>query len=132
MGGLCIAVAVASAVHVFPASRVTLAWTHSVERARWEEDYEIRDRALVIRAARVRTSGAGMEAPPHATYHNGWWHYVPYLPPLENVVLANSKHVAGYTVCWRGSGCRRLGELVPVGEPATLHTRPCASGDDRG
>lgn len=132
MSGLCIAVAVAGAVHVFPGQRLTLAWTHSVEHVRWEEDYAIRGKALAIEAARVRSSGAGMEPPPEARFQGGWWHYVPSLPPLDKVVLANSRHVAGYTVCWPGGGCRPLRELVPVGEPATLHARPCAGEERHG
>ena len=41
MSALCIAIAAAAGAVVLPSPRLTLAWTHSVERTAWEEDYVI-------------------------------------------------------------------------------------------
>ena len=58
-----------------PAQQVTLAWTHSIEKQRWEEDYAVQPGAtaeappvLQALAARVRGSAAGMEPRPM----HGW------------------------------------------------------------
>ncbi len=55
----------------------TLAWTHSVEHVRWEEDWRVTPAGLQVVEARVRGSGAGMEPPPDARLRDGWWVYVP-------------------------------------------------------
>jgi hypothetical protein len=47
-------------------SAFTLSWTHSVERIRWEEDWQLTSRGLELVEARVKGSGAGMEPPPEA------------------------------------------------------------------
>ena len=40
--GICLALAAAPAASIFvPAERFTLAWTHSIEKVRWEEDYAV-------------------------------------------------------------------------------------------
>jgi hypothetical protein len=105
--GMCIAlVAIAGAV-VLPTDTITLSWTHTVEGTPWEEDYAVRGGALVLTRARVKRSGAGMDAPDGAVWLQGWWHYAPLLPPLREVVLANSAFAPGYTVCWAGQ-CRPL------------------------
>ena len=44
----------------------TLAWTHSVERVRWEEDWRVESKRLVLIESRIKGSGAGMEPPPDA------------------------------------------------------------------
>ena len=37
----------------------TLAWTHSVEHVRWQEDWRVTPAGLELTAARVEGSGAG-------------------------------------------------------------------------
>lgn len=98
----------------------TLAWTHSIEKIRWEEDYravQTPDGArLQLTEARIRGSGAGMEPPPDAVLtKDGVWHYRPPLAPLERLQLARSDYVADYSICW-DSGCHPLAELA--GPPA--------------
>ena len=51
----------------------TLAWTHSVEKTRWEEDWRVGARGLEIVEARVKGSGAGMEPGPDARFDGTWW-----------------------------------------------------------
>ena len=90
----------------------TLAWTHSVEKLRWEEDWRVEDGRLVVAEARIKGSGAGMEPPHGARLEGGWWKYRPALPPQREVHLARSGVVADYEVC-TAEGCRALGSLLP-------------------
>jgi len=112
-----------------PLQSFTLAWTHSIEKIRWEEDYRVVQGAdglrLQLTEARIRGSGAGMEPPPDAVFGAGAWHYVPPLPPLERLHLARSDYVADYQLCWDGS-CRSMATLT--GPPATapeVEVFPC-------
>lgn len=119
--GLCLALATTGAgAPVFvPMQRFTLAWTHSIEKVRWEEDYEVRGPradggapSLVVVAARIRGSGAGMEPPPDAVLRNGWYEYKPAPPVRSDLLLARSTFVEDYELC-TGTGCRPLGALLP-------------------
>jgi len=56
-GGLVVALAT---------NAFTLAWTHSIEKIRWEEDYRVENGRLRLVEARIAGSGAGMEPPLHA------------------------------------------------------------------
>jgi hypothetical protein len=58
---LCLAAGAAGAV--LAVNGFTLAWMHSIEKIRWEEDWRIVGRELVITEARIRGTGAGMEPP---------------------------------------------------------------------
>lgn len=127
MSALCIAIAVAAGAVVLPSPRLTLAWTHSVERTGWEEDYVIADKRLRLEEARIRRSGAGMEPGAGATWRDGWWRYTPQIPDLSELTLANSSEARGYTICWDG-GCHPLDAFVRKGEPATLRVLPCVAG----
>ncbi|NMM36146.1 MAG: DUF1850 domain-containing protein [Glaciimonas sp.] len=117
MIGVCLAAA--GLVVSLPLQEFTLAWTHSIEKILWEEDYRVVPTAdgarLQLTEARIRGSGAGMEPPPDAVLADGVWHYRPPLAPLDRLNLARSDYVADYNICWDGS-CRGLAELV--GSPA--------------
>nr|WP_295462679.1 DUF1850 domain-containing protein [Mesorhizobium sp.] len=87
----------------------TLAWTHSVEKVRWEEDWELSGAGLRIVEARVKGSGAGMEVPDGAVLRDGVWHYVPSLPPQRELLLARSGATVGsWELCAEGK-CREIG-----------------------
>lgn len=110
---------------------LTLAWNHSVEKIRWEEDYRVVNGRLMLVEARVQGSGAGMEPPPHARYADGWWRYTGTLPPLERLTLANSDFVPDYQLCLEGA-CQPLARYL--GEhrgPVTLVPCPPRPGDVR-
>jgi hypothetical protein len=109
MTGVCLAAGVLAAT--LPLSAFTLAWTHSIEKIRWEEDYHILDGRLVLEDARIRGSGAGMEPPADARFENGVWHYRPVLPPLERLRLTHSPYTAGYEICSAG-GCKPLTAIL--------------------
>jgi hypothetical protein len=111
-----------------PADELTLAWTHSVEKTRWEERYRVEGDALVLVEARVAGSGAGMEAPPSAQLVDGVWTWRPRTT-LRELRLTESPYTADYTLCWR-DGCRKLGGLVgSVPEGAVVVVRPCGEAD---
>lgn len=120
MTGFCLGVAFSLVHATIPASHITLAWTHSVEKTRWEEDYAIRDGRLVVTAARVQGSGAGMEPGADGKPRGDWWEYKPTTPPLPKITFANSTYTVDYTLCANGK-CRPLGEWLGKGVD---HDRP--------
>lgn len=91
----------------------TLAWTHSVEKQLWEEDWRATATGPVIEHARVRGSGAGMEAGDGARFIGGAWEWTPHLPPLTRVVLARSGATADWRICDKGA-CRPMSAILPV------------------
>jgi len=109
---LCVAaggVVVALATQAF-----TLAWTHSIEKTRWEEDYRIEGTSLFLTEARIRGSGAGMEPPEGSRLDaHGVWHYTPKLPALPALRLTHSNFTAGYELC-RDGRCAPLLEQAPA------------------
>jgi hypothetical protein len=102
---------------------LTLAWTHSVQKTRWEEDWQLREGKLVIVESRVQGSGAGMEPGPDARFDGQWWRWRPATPPLSEVVLRRSGATADWNVCIAGA-CRPMRELLPAdADPVTM--KPC-------
>lgn len=107
---LCLAAGALSAV--LAVNGFTLAWMHSIEKTRWEEDWRIEGGALVITEARIRGFGAGMEPPAGAWLSNGVWRYRPALPPQTVLRLAHSPYAGDYELCVEGH-CRPLAESLP-------------------
>lgn len=106
------------------ASSLTLAWTHSVEHQAWEEDWRLENGQLVLEAARVRGSGAGMEAGEGAVLKDGAWQWHPVLPPQPGIILRRSGATADYRVCI-GRTCRPLSAFLPAeADPVTLRACP--------
>lgn len=122
----CLGAAFASVLAVIPAQQVTLAWEHSVEKVRWEEDYVARAGQLELMEARVKGSGAGMEVPEGAVLRDGWWHYKPATYGLEKLTLTRSTYAGDYQFCWAGV-CRTLTKLLgpPPREGATVELFIC-------
>jgi hypothetical protein len=103
----------------------TLAWTHSIERIRWEEDWRVESGALVAVEARIRGSGAGMDIPDGAVLKNGVWHYRPALPPQQTLRLARTPYAGDYTLCVEGK-CRLLADLLTgVDNSTDAVVHPC-------
>lgn len=118
--GICLALGAAATPTAFvPVTAFTLAWTHSIEKLRWEEDYLVQaaapDAAPVLRAvaARVRGSGAGMEPGPDAVLQGGWYHYRPARTEHAELWLTRSVHTADYELCPQGGACRPLAHWLP-------------------
>lgn len=120
---LCLAAGAISAV--LAVESFTLAWTHSIAKTRWEEDWRIEGKTLVITEARIRGTGAGMEPPDDAVLRNGTWHYKPAMKPLTDLRLSHSPYTAGYEFCIAGS-CGPLADHLPGAEAiATIVLQPC-------
>lgn len=113
-----------------PGERITLAWTHSIEKVRWEEDYAVvphpdpgQPPVLLALKARVRGSAAGMEPPPDAVLHDGWFEYTPPIASAPVLRLTRSEFTADYELC-TASGCRPMAHWLPSDNNITLLT-PC-------
>ncbi len=102
-----------STVAPLMAGAITLAWTHSVERIVWEEDWRGTSAGLELVEARVRGSGAGMEPPPEARLADGVWSWRPNLPPQAQVVMRRSGATADWRICIAGQ-CRPMEAYVPA------------------
>lgn len=126
--GLCLALAAAPGTVVFvPGERFTLAWVHSIEKTRWEEDYAVcADTAApagaVLHAvqARIRGSGAGMEPPPGAVLRDGWYAYTPAEKQPAALRLSRSGFVPDYELCPAGRDCQPMGHWLPSDGGVTL------------
>jgi hypothetical protein len=102
------------------AGAITLAWTHSVEKIAWEEDWRSGPAGLELVEARVRGSGAGMEPPPEARFVNGVWAWKPGLTAQREVIMRRSGATADWRVCVSGQ-CRPMGAYVPdEADPVTM------------
>lgn len=105
---------------------LTLAWTHSIEKIRWEEDYRATPAGIVLVQDRVQGTGAGMEPPPDATFDGTWWRYDPHVAPLPQLILRRSGMTVGdWQVCI-GGRCRTMASYLPDerADPVTLTTCP--------
>lgn len=108
----------AGALHTFVATTsFTLAWTHSIEKIRREEDYRIVGDRLELVEARIRGSGAGMEMADDARLRDGIWHYRPALAPLPALRLARSTYTSDYELC--AAACRPLSDWIPIAAGTT-------------
>ena len=76
-GGLSLCLTSAGVVKTLSLAAFTLAWTHSVEKIDWQEDWRITPQGLELVQARVKGSGAGMEPPPEARLVDGWFQWQP-------------------------------------------------------
>lgn len=110
LGAACLFVAGALRAAI-PAQEFIVAWTHSVEKTRWEERYRVEGTRLRLTEARIRGSGAGMDPPPDATLRNGWWTWKPSVAPLPELRLTLSTFTRDYDLCW-GGRCQTLHRLV--------------------
>lgn len=97
----------------------TLAWTHSIEKIRWEEDWRLAGGRLELVEARIRGSGAGMEPPAGAVLRQGWYEYVPHAQPRGALRLSRAPYVADYEWCDSGD-CRPLGDWLASDGGVTL------------
>ena len=123
----------AGIVHVvLAANAFTLAWTHSIEKIRWEEDWQHSGDRLQVVAARVRGGGAGMEPPAGALLQDGVWHYRPAMPAQEALLLTRSPYAADYELC-DGTRCQPLGDLLPKSDEwSVVKFAPCGGSTATG
>lgn len=83
-------------------SDFTLAWNHTIEKIRWEEDYRVTAQGLILGEARVKGNGAGMEIPEGARLVNGSWRFRRQLPPLAPLKLGRTPQAGDYQLCYSG------------------------------
>ena len=102
----------AGVVTVKLAAGFTLAWTHSVEKIAWQEDWRAPPAGLMLEAVRVQGSGAGMEPPEDAVREGDFYVAHPTLAPQHEILLRRSGATADWRVCMDGS-CRPMGTLLP-------------------
>ncbi len=110
MIGLCLGLA-GTVWASLPVPAFTLAWQHTIEKVRWEEDYRVTAEGLLLGEARVKGSGAGMEIPEGAVLHDGSWHYRRPLPPLQPLRLGRTPEAGDYQLCFDGA-CHALSEWL--------------------
>ncbi|MCF8178254.1 MAG: DUF1850 domain-containing protein [Sulfuritalea sp.] len=104
----------------------TLVWMHSIEKTRWEEDWRVEGKMLVLDEARILSTGAGMDLPPDAVLKDGIWHYRPVLAPQNAVRLTHSPYTSGYELCSAGS-CRPLADHLPgIENTVVIELRECS------
>lgn len=130
--GVCLSLAAAlqGTPEVFvPVTRFTLAWTHSIEKVRWEEDYAVQlaagTRQPVLHAvqARVKGSAAGMEPPPDAVLRNGWYSYTPAQKVVPELRLTRSEFTPDYDWCVAGV-CQKMSTLI-ASDAGITRARAC-------
>jgi hypothetical protein len=123
--GVCLALLGAGQPVFIPVQQFTLAWVHTIEKVRWEEDYavELVADAAVLKAtaARVRGSAAGMEPPPDAQLKNGWYAYKPQIRQPAELRLTRSGFAADYEFCSAGR-CRPMSDFLTSDGGMTLVT----------
>ncbi|HEY0220174.1 MAG TPA: DUF1850 domain-containing protein [Afipia sp.] len=122
--GLCLASA--GVVKALSVTAFMLAWTHSVEKTEWQEDWRVTPQGLQIVQARIKGSGAGMEPPPNARLVDGWFRWTPQLTALPEVALGNSGMAGEWRLCTDGQ-CRTLSEIL--GHPAGTNVTTMRSCD---
>jgi hypothetical protein len=105
------------------AQSFTLAWTHTIEKTRWEEDWRIEAGHLVLVEARVQGSGAGMDPPEGAVLRDGQYVWRPKLPPLPELILRRARQAGDWTLCATGR-CRALREWLG-GDSDPVQLRGC-------
>lgn len=127
MIGLCLGLAGVVWAQL-PVSSFTLAWNHTVEKIRWEEDYRVTEQGLVLEQARIRGSGAGMEIPQDARLENGSWYYQRQLPPLQPLSLGRAPEAGDYQLCF-DDACHWMSHWVgpPNRQQAFIALWPCTS-----
>ena len=103
----------------------TLAWMHSVEKVRWEEDWKIEGKTLRLVEARIKGMGAGMEPPAGAVFREGSWHFTPSLAPMKSLNLSHSPYTKGYEFCIKDK-CQQLTDFLPhIEETAVIVIEAC-------
>lgn len=106
--GLCLQLAGApdAVPRYVPAQRFSLAWQHSIEKVRWEEDYQLAPTdatesvaGIMLVEARIKGSAAGMEPPETAYLRDGWYHYQPTQQAVHELRLTRSGFTPDYELC---------------------------------
>ena len=125
MIGLCLGLA-GTVWAQLPMPSFTLAWNHTIEKIRWEEDYRVTPDGLLLGEARVRGSGAGMEIPDGAVLRDGAWHYQRQMPALQPLRVGRTPEAGDYQLC-SADGCHPLSHWLgpPTASQPALELWSC-------
>lgn len=116
--GVSICILAAGKVTMMAGAAFTLAWTHSVEKTRWEEHWKVTPAGLQVVEARIKGSGAGMDPPDGSVFRDGWWVYALKVGPQQRLLLAASGATGGgWTLCAEGR-CAVIG--ARAADPAVV------------
>jgi hypothetical protein len=110
-GGVSLCLISSGVVKTLSLAAFTLAWTHSVEKIEWQEDWRVTPGGLEMVQARVKGSGAGMEPPPQARLVDGWFQWQSKRAAMPEVVLGNSGAAGEWRLCADGQ-CRALSDIL--------------------
>jgi hypothetical protein len=110
--GLCIAAGGSLLKAYAGIAAFTLAWTHSVQKTEWEEDWRIVDNRLVISEARVQGTGAGMEPPSESHFDGRYWRWTPTMAPMAELTLRRSGATDDWRLCIAGT-CQSMDTVLP-------------------
>jgi hypothetical protein len=114
-------------VKTLQVSAFTLVWTHSVQKTEWQEDWRVRPDGLLLTAARVKGSGAGIDPPADARLANGWWRWRPQAVRRSEVILSQSSAAGDWRICVAGR-CRSLAGIVgPASATNPVAMRSCTA-----
>lgn len=92
----------------------TLAWTHSVQKTVWEEDWLLTPAGLLVTQARIESSGAGMEPGEDALFDGRFWRWMPRMAPVPELILHNSEMMPqGWRLCVAG----KCDTVAAAGDP---------------
>lgn len=123
-GGLSLCLASGGVVKALSVAAFTLAWTHSIEKTAWQEDWQVTPAGLTLLQARIKGTGAGMEPPPEARLVDGWYVWHPADPQRREIVLRREPVAGDWTFCAPDVPCAPLGKLLPQdADPVTI--KPC-------
>lgn len=125
MIGLCLGLA-GTIWAQLPVTDFTLAWRHTIEHIRWEEDYRVTDAGLVLGEARIQGAGAGMEPPDGARLRDGVWRYRSIRAPLQPLRLGRAPEAGDYDLCVEGV-CHSLSRWIgpPTADPPWVELWGC-------
>ena len=102
----------------------TLAWTHSVQKTEWQEDWQVLAGGLTLVEARIKSSGAGVDPPADARLVDGWWRWRPAPASHSEVVLAHSGAAGDWRICRNGT-CASLHQTFGAATgPVTMRACP--------
>ena len=120
-GGLSLCLASAGVVKALSIAAFTLAWTHSIEKIEWQEDWRVTPQGLELAQARVKGSGAGMEPPPEARLVDGWFQWQPERRGRCRKWCSPIPAPPANGGCAMDGNCRTLSEIFghPIGANVT-------------
>lgn len=116
---------VASLSWHLPGQELELRWQHSIEKVEWRESWQLVDEGFLLKEARIKGSGAGMEPGEGARLEEGWWVWDGEGAVLPELRLTRSGIVPDYALCLKDR-CQPLTDwLTGLPDSGDIVIRPC-------